>query len=558
MFAKMSAPQVLLLMVLAGKTAFGFSLMSLLLDPDPDWTRDNYEYSYENYNQEENTNREVGHPENPDWYYADDDPCLSSPCEHGGNCLIHGDTFTCSCPAPFSGSRCQNVKNKCKDNPCGRGECLIIQSPPFYRCACKHPYKGPGCSTVVPVCRPNPCQNGGTCSRHRRRSKFTCTCPSQFKGKFCEIGSDDCYVGDGYSYRGKASKTVNQHSCLHWNSNLLLQQHYNMFMEDAEAHGIGEHNFCRNPDGDKKPWCFIKVNNEKVKWEYCDVSACSALDITDPERSPIEPLMELPGFDSCGTTEISERKIKRIYGGFKSTAGKHPWQVSLQTLLPLTVYMPQGHFCGGALIHPCWVLTAAHCTDIKDKNLKVVLGDQDLKKTEFHEQTFGVEKIFKYSHYNERDEIPYNDIALLKLKPVNGHCALESKYVKTICLPDGPFPSGTECHISGWGVTETGEGSRQLLDAKVKLISNTVCNSRRLYNHTIDESMICAGNLQKPGQDSCQGDSGGPLTCEKNGTYYVYGIVSWGLECGKKPGVYTQVTKFLNWIKATIQRESSF
>lgn len=47
---------------------------------------------------------------------------------------------------------------------------------------------------------------------------------------------------------------------------------------------------------------------------------------------------------------------------------------------------------------------------IKDKNLKVVLGDQDLKKTEFHEQTFGVEKIFKYSHYNERDEIPYNDI----------------------------------------------------------------------------------------------------------------------------------------------------
>lgn len=40
----------------------------------------------------------------------------------------------------------------------------------------------------------------------------------------------------------------------------------------------------------------------------------------------------------------------------------------------------------------------------------MVLGDQDLKKTEFHEQTFGVEKIFKYSHYYETDEIPYNDI----------------------------------------------------------------------------------------------------------------------------------------------------
>lgn len=49
-----------------------------------------------------------------------------------------------------------------------------------------------------------------------------------------------------------------------------------------------------------------------------------------------------------------------------------------------------------------------------------------------------------------------------------------------------------------------GEGSRQLLDAKVKLISNAVCNSRRLYDHMLDDNMICAGNLQKPGQDSCQ------------------------------------------------------
>lgn len=146
--------------------------------------------------------------------------------------------------------------------------------------------------------------------------------------------------------------------------------------------------------------------------------------------------------------------------------------------------------------------------------------------------------------------------ALLKLKPVGGHCALESKYVKTICLPSDPFPSGTECHISGWGITETGEGSRQLLDAKVKLIANPLCNSRQLYDHTIDDSMICAGNLQKPGSDTCQGDSGGPLTCEKDGIYYVYGIVSWGQECGKKPGVYTQVTKFLNWIKTTMHREA--
>ncbi|KAL4841888.1 hypothetical protein H8958_018002 [Nasalis larvatus] len=560
MFARMSDLHVLLLMALVGKTACGFSLMSLLESLDPDWTPDQYDYSYEDYNQEENTSSTLTHPENPDWYYTEDqaDPCQPNPCEHGGDCLIHGRTFTCSCLAPFSGNKCQKVQNTCKDNPCGRGQCLITQSPPYYRCVCKHPYTGPSCSQVVPVCRPNPCQNSGTCSRHKRRSKFTCACPDQFKGKFCEIGSDDCYVGDGYSYRGKMNRTVNQHACLYWNSHLLLQENYNMFMEDAETHGIGEHNFCRNPDADEKPWCFIKVSNDKVKWEYCDVSACAAQDIAYPEEIPTEPSTKLLGFDSCGKNGIAERKIKRIYGGFKSTAGKHPWQASLQSSLPLTVSMPQGHFCGGALIHPCWVLTAAHCTDIKTRHLKVVLGDQDLKKEEFHEQSFRVEKIFKYSHYNERDEIPRNDIALLKLKPVDGHCALESKYVKTVCLPDGSFPPGSECHISGWGVTETGKGSRQLLDAKVKLISNTLCNSRQLYDHMIDDSMICAGNLQKPGRDTCQGDSGGPLTCEKDGTYYVYGIVSWGLECGTRPGVYTQVTKFLNWIKATIKSESGF
>ncbi|XP_048192232.1 hyaluronan-binding protein 2 [Perognathus longimembris pacificus] len=521
-------------------------------DLDLDWTPDDYYYTYEQSILQEASTTSPASSENPDWYYADDDPCQSNPCEHGGDCVVSVDNFTCTCSAPFSGSRCQNVQNKCKNNPCGRGECLITQTSPYYRCACKHPYTGPNCSKVLSVCKPNPCLNGGTCTRHKRRSRFSCSCPDQFRGRLCEIGPDDCYAGDGYSYRGRVSRTVNQKPCLYWNSHLLLQENYNMFMEEAEVHGIGEHNFCRNPDRDKKPWCFVKANSEQVKWEYCDISACPA-----PEESPVEPSIKVPEFDSCGRTETAE-PVKRIYGGFKSTAGKHPWQASLQTSIPLTTPMPRGHFCGGALIHPCWVLTAAHCTDIKAKDLKVVLGDQDLKKTEFHEQSFRVEKIFKYSQYNERDDIPHNDIALLKLKPVDGHCALESRYVKTICLPEEPFPSGTECHISGWGVTETGDGSRQLLDAKVKLIANRLCNSRQLYDHTIDDTMICAGNLQKPGPDTCQGDSGGPLTCEKDGIYYVYGVVSWGQECGKKPGVYTQVTKFLNWIKVTIQRKAGF
>lgn len=47
-----------------------------------------------------------------------------------------------------------------------------------------------------------------------------------------------------------------------------------------------------------------------------------------------------------------------------------------------------------------------------------MLGDQDLKKTESHEQTFRVEKILKYSQYNEKDEIPHNDIGKYPESPV--------------------------------------------------------------------------------------------------------------------------------------------
>lgn len=51
-----------------------------------------------------------------------------------------------------------------------------------------------------------------------------------------------------------------------------------------------------------------------------------------------------------------------------------------------------------------------------------------------------------------------------------------------------------------------------------------------------------------------QGDSGGPLTCERNQTHFIYGIVSWGDSCGEmgKPGVYTRVTKYVDWINTKI------
>ncbi|NXG47562.1 HABP2 protein, partial [Psilopogon haemacephalus] len=166
---------------------------------------------------------------------------------------------------------------------------------------------------------------------------------------------------------------------------------------------------------------------------------------------PTDSLTDPPGskeiFKTCGKPE-SQSTFKRIYGGAKTKAGKHPWMASLQK---------EGqHFCGGVLIEACWVLTAGHCFEHPAEKIQVALGKQDLKKRERQEQIFDVEKIIVHSRYRERNSVPHNDIALLKLKPVDGHCAVETKYVKTACLPDFYFPIGTDCFISGWGMTEKG------------------------------------------------------------------------------------------------------
>ena len=52
-----------------------------------------------------------------------------------------------------------------------------------------------------------------------------------------------------------------------------------------------------------------------------------------------------------------------------------------------------------------------------------------------------------------------------------------------------------------------------------------------------------------------QGDSGGPLTCEQHQVQVIYGLVSWGDQCGRanKPGVYTRVTDYLDWVKSKTQ-----
>ncbi|XP_077065058.1 transmembrane protease serine 13a [Siphateles boraxobius] len=245
----------------------------------------------------------------------------------------------------------------------------------------------------------------------------------------------------------------------------------------------------------------------------------------------------------CG----KQQSASKIIGGTASKLGQWPWQVSL--------HFNGRHACGGSLISPDFVVSAAHCFQsslANSGNWRVYVGTISQNTPQ---APLIVKKIIVNTNYN-RNTNDY-DIALLKLtSPV-----AFSNTIQPICLPtfDQTFSDGLECRTSGFGTTQEGadHSSTILMDVSVDVIDTRVCNSSQVYRGAITKNMMCAGDMDG-GRDSCQGDSGGPLMCVgDNGRWYLAGITSWGAGCGQrqKPGVYSRVTSLLPWIYSTMQQE---
>ncbi|XP_072517694.1 ST14 transmembrane serine protease matriptase b [Salminus brasiliensis] len=246
----------------------------------------------------------------------------------------------------------------------------------------------------------------------------------------------------------------------------------------------------------------------------------------------------------CGTRPY---KSSRIVGGEESSEGEWPWQVSLHM-------RGEGHVCGASVISSLWLITAAHCVQDTEKfkysqsdQWEVYLG----LHTQHHASEGSVQKNLKriISHPEYDPKTYDNDIALMELdSPVT-----LSQNIWPICLPAATheFPAGLDVWITGWGQTrEEGSLATVLQKAEVRIINDTVCN--QLMNNEVTPRMICAGVLTG-GVDACQGDSGGPMSSvdPDSGRLFLAGVVSWGDGCGRKnkPGVYTRVTKYRNWIR---------
>uniref|UniRef100_A0A672UQ12 Peptidase S1 domain-containing protein n=1 Tax=Strigops habroptila TaxID=2489341 RepID=A0A672UQ12_STRHB len=213
----------------------------------------------------------------------------------------------------------------------------------------------------------------------------------------------------------------------------------------------------------------------------------------------------------------------RILGGSSCPRGGHEGLVLLLHF--------GSAYCGGALLGPEWVLSAAHC--------EARSGGQRGQRGQWGQRG--------YAH----------DLMLLRLEPPLS----SSSSIQPFVLPEAPVATGANCTVMGWGTTTSPEGTgspRLLLPPEtfpdtvqcvnITVVDDTECGS--IYGSKVTEDMMCAG-ATTGGKDSCQGDSGGPLICDG----VLQGIVSWGDHpCGQpgKPGVYTRVYNYLPWILETM------
>ncbi|XP_033016102.1 complement factor I [Lacerta agilis] len=258
----------------------------------------------------------------------------------------------------------------------------------------------------------------------------------------------------------------------------------------------------------------------------------------DEERRKIKTL--LPHLQ-CGIANHTVTRQKRIVGGFTAGKDEFPWQVAIKDERTAVN-------CGGVYIGGCWVLTAAHCVrESRAHTYQVWTGMLNTVVQEGIIEAFQVVKVIVHEKYNTKTY--ENDIALLELKPKDTNSpTCYPRDSLPVCVPWSKymFKGGHQCKVSGWGLNK--EFSRQF-DLKWGYIY-LMENCSEIYGNRYFEGMECAGT-HDGSVDSCKGDSGGPLVCfDSNNVGYVWGVVSWGENCGEKghPGVYTKVAHYFSWI----------
>lgn len=257
------------------------------------------------------------------------------------------------------------------------------------------------------------------------------------------------------------------------------------------------------------------------------------------------PALALPPAAHAGESDGS------VIGGIPVSAEQYPWAVAIASR---TRFGPtrSGQFCGGALVGPTTVVTAAHCfgeTALgvpwqRVPDLRVIAGRTDLRGVEGHE--IALSRVWVNPGYDAVTNS--GDVAVVTLsEPLAAASAIR------MAGTDDPqdYLAGTTAHVYGWGdITGYGAYSSVLRAAPVTVLADEVCE--HAYPGAADGAygrgdMVCAGD-QTGAHDACQGDSGGPLVAGGR----LVGLVSWGAGCAdpSHPGVYTRVAAVAGLVAA--------
>ncbi|KAG5886288.1 hypothetical protein JTB14_001507 [Gonioctena quinquepunctata] len=226
----------------------------------------------------------------------------------------------------------------------------------------------------------------------------------------------------------------------------------------------------------------------------------------------------------------------RIIGGEDAPLQAYPYQVGMYVYTATTT-----DFCGGSLISPNYVLTAAHCAETALK-IEVILGAHNVTAEEDTQVRLVSTEFIIHEGWNK--SLLVNDIALVKLPS----SVKETDAIRTIDIAAGTNQfDGESAVTTGWGVTQNSQSTvTPILKYLVStILSNDVCREAGPnYDAIMKPSLLCLSGDGNVG--TCHGDSGGPLAVDG----IQVGIVSFGYpDCSAgKPSVFTRLTEYTDWI----------